>query len=65
MIVDSSAGLAVFFAEPEAAGIAELLATPGRKRIPAVNRLECAIKLGEPLLAKGEGFPATDIALVR
>jgi ribonuclease VapC len=45
MIVDSSAVLAVFFAEPEAAGIAELLATPGPKRISAVNWLECAIKL--------------------
>jgi ribonuclease VapC len=128
MIVDSSAVLAVFFAEPEAAEIAALLAAPGPKRISAVNWLECAIKLdnaapaaaleldafleeagivvapatsaqaraarlayrrfgrgrhparlnlgdcfayalaretGEPLLAKGEDFPATDIALVR
>jgi ribonuclease VapC len=128
MIVDSSAVLAVFFAEPEAAEIAALLAASGPKRISAVNWLECAIKLdnaapaaaleldafleeagilvapatsaqaraarlayrrfgrgrhparlnlgdcfayalaretGEPLLAKGEDFPATDIALVR
>jgi ribonuclease VapC len=128
VIVDSSAVLAVFFAEPEAAEIAALLAASGPKRISAVNWLECAIKLdnaapaaaleldafleeagivvapatsaqaraarlayrrfgrgrhparlnlgdcfayalaretGEPLLAKGEDFPATDIALVR
>jgi ribonuclease VapC len=128
MIVDSSAVLAVFFAEPEAAEIVALLAVPGPKRISAVNWLECAIELdnaapaaaleldafleeagivvaaatpsqaraarlayrrfgkgrhparlnlgdcfayalareaGEPLLAKGEDFPATDLALVR
>ena len=128
MIVDSSAVLAIFFAEPEAAEIAALLAAPGPKRVSAVNWLECAIKLdnaapaaaleldafleeagmivapatpsqaraarlayrrfgkgrhparlnlgdcfayalareaGEPLLAKGEDFPATDLALVR
>ena len=45
MIVDSSAVLAVFFAEPEAAEIAALLAASGPKRISAVNWLECAIKL--------------------
>ena len=45
MIVDSSAVLAVFFAEPEAAEIAALLAASGPKRISSVNWLECAIEL--------------------
>ena len=128
MIVDSSAVLAIFFAEPDAAEIVARLAAPGPKRISAVNWLECAIKLdnaapaaaleldafledagieiaavtpsqaraarlayrrfgkgrhpaglnlgdcfayalaretGEPLLAKGNDFAATDLALVR
>jgi ribonuclease VapC len=128
MIVDSSAVLAIFFAEPDAPEMVARLMAPGPKRISAVNWLECAIKLdnavagasieldafledagvevapatasqaraarlahrrfgkgrhpaglnlgdcfayalarelGEPLLAKGEDFPATDLPLVR
>jgi ribonuclease VapC len=45
MIVDSSAILAVFFAEPEAPRIADLLAGPGPKWLSAANYVECAIKL--------------------
>jgi ribonuclease VapC len=45
MIVDTSAILAVFFAEPEAPVIADHLAALVPKRLSAANYVECAIKL--------------------
>jgi ribonuclease VapC len=45
LIVDTSAILAVFFEEPEARAIADLLAGPGPKKLSAANYVECAIRL--------------------
>ncbi len=45
MIIDSSALLAIFFEEEDAARFATRCAEPIRKRMSAATYLECAIKL--------------------
>ncbi len=45
MIIDSSAILAIFFEERDAAWFAARCAEPTRKRMSAATYLECAIKL--------------------
>lgn len=43
MVIDSSAILAVLFGEPEAGEFIEVLASPGRKFLSSVNKLEAMI----------------------